>query len=97
MKFGLKPSRNTVELIARQLGVISDLQMVEAILHNKDRTIGFDATTQEGCHINSVYVTTMSSCYVIAVDELTGGTAADYTLAQHIRPSDKRPFSIHRE
>ena len=73
------PNRSTVEVMARELGVISEIQTAEAILKNKHVTLGFDATTQEGVHINSVHVTTVSSCYVIAVDELPGGTAIDYS------------------
>ena len=34
---------------------------------------------KEGVHINSIHVTTVSSCYVIAVHELSGGTAVDYS------------------
>ena len=42
-------------------------------------------TTQEGVHINSIHITTESACYVVAVDELPGGTAVDYS--EHIRQS----------
>ena len=73
------PNRSTVEVMARELGVISEIQTAEAILMNKHVTLGFDATTQEGVHINSIHVTTVSSCYVTAVDELPGGTAVDYS------------------
>ena len=76
------PHRTTVESMARELGVISELQAAEAILANENCTLGFDATTQEGVHINSIHFTTQSECYAIAVDELAGGTAQDYH--QHI-------------
>ena len=52
------PHRNTVELMARELGVIAELQTAEMIMQNKNITIGFDATTQEGTHINSIHFTT---------------------------------------
>ena len=68
-----------MEVMARELGVISEIQTAEAILRNKHVTLGFNATTQEGVHINSVHVTTVSSCYVIAIYELPGGTAVDYS------------------
>ncbi|KAK6185673.1 hypothetical protein SNE40_007854 [Patella caerulea] len=42
------PNRTTVEAMARELGSFSELQSAEAIIENKDSTIGFDATTQEG-------------------------------------------------
>lgn len=76
------PHRTTVEMMIRELGVISELQTAEIIHANSNLTIGFDATTQEGVHINSIHVTTTSNCYVIAVDQLPGGTAQDYH--QHI-------------
>ena len=50
-------------------------------MENPDTTIGFDATTQEGVHINGIHVTfkmVSPSCLVIAVDQLAGGTAEDY-------------------
>ena len=47
-----------MESMARELGVISELQAAEAILANENCTPGFDATTQEGVHINSIHFTT---------------------------------------
>ncbi|XP_077971759.1 uncharacterized protein LOC144425874 [Styela clava] len=40
-----------------------------------DVTLEFDATTQEGVHINSVYFTTETGCVSSAIEELAGGTA----------------------
>ena len=76
------PQRTTVELMARELGAISELQTAETILDNPNCTIGFDATTQEGTHINEIHFTTVSQCVCAAIDELPGGTAEDY--ANHI-------------
>ena len=63
--------------MARELDVVASVQTAEATLTNEHVTLGFDATTQEGVHINSIHVTTRADCYVIAVDELPGGTALD--------------------
>lgn len=79
------PNRTTVEAMARELGAVSELQTAEAIIENKDSTLGFDATTQEGTHVNSIHVTTRTDCYAIAVDELPGGSAEDYST--HIKES----------
>ena len=76
------PHRTTVETMARELGAISDLQSAELIIKNTDSTLGFDAMTQEGTHVNSIHVTTPTNCIACDVDELPGGTAADYH--QHI-------------
>ncbi|KAK6168188.1 hypothetical protein SNE40_022065 [Patella caerulea] len=65
--------------MARELGAISELQAAETILANNDVTVGFDATTQEGTHINEIHFTTAKDCVSSAVDELPGGTAEDYS------------------
>lgn len=68
--------------MARELGAISELHVAETILSSENVTLGFDATTEEGLHINSIHFTTKDSCLVAAVDELPGGTGKDY--ANHI-------------
>ncbi|KAK6186856.1 hypothetical protein SNE40_006122 [Patella caerulea] len=68
--------------MARELGVIAELQAAETLHDNKNVTIGFDATTQEGTHVNSIHFTTEKECVAGAVDELAGGTAEDY--ANHV-------------
>ena len=74
--------RSTVELMARELGAVAELQAAETLLETKDTTIGFDPTTQEGTHINSIHFTTSKECVAAAIDELPGRTADDY--AGHI-------------
>ena len=64
--------------MARELDVIADLKGSELLMKSKDVTIAFDATTQEGAHVNAVHVTSESECDVISVEELAGGTADDY-------------------
>ena len=82
------PSRSSVERMTRELGCISEMQAAEFILAHEDLTIGFDATTQEGRHFNSIHVTSQSCRLVLAIDELAGGTAVDY--AQHIETTFRR-------
>ncbi|XP_065648591.1 uncharacterized protein LOC136077987 [Hydra vulgaris] len=72
------PHRSTVEQMARELGSISDLQAAEWAMHNNNLTLGFNATTQEGVHINSINLTSKDKCLVIALDQLPGGAAFDY-------------------
>ena len=62
----------------RELGIISELQTAEIAFSTKNLTVGFDATTQEGVHVNVVHLTTDSSCMFVAIDQLAGGTAYDY-------------------
>ncbi|XP_065660553.1 uncharacterized protein LOC136084481 [Hydra vulgaris] len=77
-RFSDIPHRKTVEQMMRELGIISELQAAEIAFSTKNLTLGFDATTQEGVHVNVVHLTTESSCLVVAIDQLAGGTAYDY-------------------
>ncbi len=77
------PHCTTVEMMTRELGMISDLQVGELLMPSDNLTLGFDATTQEGFHINSVHVTSKDNCCGISVDQLTGGTAEDYIQHRH--------------
>ena len=79
------PKRPTVENMAREIGIIASYQAAEFMLESKNLTLSFDATTQEGVHVNSVHVTSKDQCLIIAVDELPGGTADDY--ANHVNDS----------
>ena len=72
------PHRNSVEQMARELGSISSLLAAEWAINDSHLTLGFDATTQEGVHINSIYLTSKDQCLVVALDQLPGGTADDY-------------------
>ena len=52
--------------MACELGSITDLQVAEWAINNH-HTVGFDATTQEGVHINNIHLTSKKSmlgcCY----------------------------------
>ena len=50
---GIISHRTTVEIMTRELGVIADLQVGELLMSSDNLTVGFDATTQEGVHINT--------------------------------------------
>ena len=55
--------------------------VVELLLHSAHSVVlklGFDATTQECVHINSVHITDKANCYVISIEQLPGGMAEDY-------------------
>ena len=74
--------------MARELDVIADLKAAEVAMKTPDLTIGFDSTTLERVHINSVHLTMKDDREVIAVDELPGGTAEDYS--EHVCGSVKQ-------
>ena len=48
-------------------------------MKNKNLTIGFDATTQEGVRVNSIHLTTQTECEVITVDQSPGEATDDYS------------------
>ena len=77
-QFSHIPHHTTVEQMMHELGVILDLLTAEIAFSTKNLTLGFDATTQEGVHVNVVHLTTESVCMVVAIDQLPGGTAYDY-------------------
>ena len=68
--------------MVRELEATAELQTAEMVMSTKNLTLGFDATTQEEMHINSIHFTSKTECLAAAVDELPGGLADDY--AQHI-------------
>ena len=87
------PHRTTVECMARELGVISDLMASETLLENVNLTLCFDATTQNGVQVNEVHVTSMEECIVLGLDQLPGGTAEDYE--RHILETVDRIADVH--
>ena len=76
------PHRSTVEMIDRELRAISDLQTAEMLVDTKNVTIGFNATTREGQHANSIHLTSEEKKMRAGLEELPGGTKEDY--AEHI-------------
>ena len=64
--------------MAHELGSISDLQAGEMAMTLNNITLGFDATTQDGVHVNCIHLTSREKCIVIALDHLPRGTAHDY-------------------
>lgn len=72
------PQRSIVDQMVRELDVIADLKAAEFVMKKPNLTLGFDATTQEGTHINSIHITSIEECEVLDIAELAGGTADDY-------------------
>ena len=79
MKLKGVPGRSTVENMVVELGLISDFQVDVLLYNSRNVTIGFDATTQDGTHVNAIRATAKEMCLVMSLEELAGGTANDYT------------------
>ncbi|KAK6189815.1 hypothetical protein SNE40_001804 [Patella caerulea] len=88
------PVKSSVKNMVVELGLLSDLKVVEMLDETANTTISMDdATTQEGCHVNEIHTTTEDQCLVVALDELPGGTAKDY--AQHVIKSVEHLASVY--
>ena len=72
------PHRTSIDNMAREIGIIAAFQAATFIIKNSNLTVGFDATTQNGVHVNSIHVTSKETCLIVALDELPGGTSEDY-------------------
>jgi len=61
------PQKTTVGLMARELWALSELQAATTIIASDSVTVGCDATTQEGVHVNTIHFTTnhsmLRSCF----------------------------------
>ena len=58
-----------------------------------DLTLGFDATTQEGIHVNSIHATSKDKCNILVIDQSPGGTAEDYEM--HITNTIDRNADVY--
>ncbi|KAI8783880.1 Protein bric-a-brac 2 [Biomphalaria glabrata] len=76
------PVISTVAQMSREMGVIADLQVAEAVLQADGVTLSFDATTIKGNHINEIHFNTKEQSLTASVLMLPGGRAEDYV--QHI-------------
>ena len=76
------PSVTTVCRIAREMGVISDIQSGEsAILSKSSLTLGWDSTPIDGTHVNETHLCTPSGNLTLSLAELPGGKTQDYHSA----------------
>lgn len=80
------PHPTTVGRMAREMGVLADVQAGESLYQKDNCTLAWDATELAGSHINEVHIaapaenSTSSREYLtLGVAQLPGGTASDYT------------------
>ena len=75
------PSQSTVARMAREMGVLADVQTVEKLVdsNNHNATLCWDATTLSGNHVNQIHISTDPSKQLsMSVQELPGGRSSDY-------------------
>ena len=75
----LSPSKYCVSRMAREMGVIADLQGGESLLSSKDATLSWDGTTVKGTHLNEVHTSTEDGNLLLSISSLAGGATEDYT------------------
>ena len=73
--------------------VVSDFQCAEMLTSEEDLKLGFDATTQDRMHVNSIHDTSKDKCNILDIDQLPGGTAEDYEL--HITNTIDRVADVY--
>eukprot|EP00112_Aurelia_sp_Birch-Aquarium-sp1_P019970 Seg5042.2 transcript_id=Seg5042.2/GoldUCD/mRNA.D3Y31 product="hypothetical protein" protein_id=Seg5042.2/GoldUCD/D3Y31 len=79
MELSLTPSKSCASRIAREMGIIADMQGADTILTSKNSTLSWDGTSLKGVHLNEVHVTTEDKSVVLGISSLPGGTTEDYT------------------
>ena len=72
------PKRTTVQNIARESSIVSNIQTGHIMSRSSNVTIAWDATVKKGTHLNEVHVNTPYGPLVLDVSELPGGKADDY-------------------
>ncbi|ELU09694.1 hypothetical protein CAPTEDRAFT_208350 [Capitella teleta] len=75
------PVKSTVQKMALEMGVMSDIQVADFMHSHQCVTLGFDATTQDGIHVNAIHVTHGNECVVLSLKLPPGGTGSDYNRA----------------
>ena len=73
---------STISQCAYELGILTDIQVGEAMDQEESLNIAWDATSLDAEHLNEVHVNCHAKSYVLQVDVLPGGTTNDYV--QHI-------------
>ncbi len=77
------PKRSTVQNIAREGGILANIQTGQIMSESSNVTIAWDATTKKGLHVNEIHVITPYGSFVLDVSQLPGGRAPDY--ATHVK------------
>ena len=83
-----KADAATVSQFAYELGVLNDVQVCETIMKEDNLTLGWDATSLRGEHVNEVHLMFPGEPprgLELQINSLSGGTTADY--AQHTSES----------
>ena len=72
------PCTSAICNMVTEMGVLSAIQGVDAMLRSTFVNIAWDATTLNGTHLNEVHANTDDGSFALNVAKLPGGTTKDY-------------------
>ena len=72
------PSVSTICGAAREMGILSDLQVATKVTSCDNMTLAWDGTSLDGKHINEVHLCTSQGPLVLGVSQLPDGRASSY-------------------
>ncbi len=101
------PKRTTIQNIARESSIISNIQTCHIMSQSDNVTIAWDATSKGGTHMNEVHVMTPYGSFVLDVSEVPGARAIDYVTnireiladiaTQYSECYDKNPDEVKKQ
>ena len=90
---GTLPSQGTISNTSLELGVICDVHSCQRLLASDFPTLGWDATSLDGHHVNTIHFQEGPKSSVLSITTLAGGTAVDYV--DHITTMLTDITSVH--
>ena len=91
------PSKSTCARMSNELDVLNYLHAARQLLTADQATLAWDAGTQDGKHVNDVYVMLPGKVKLnLSITQLPGGTAVDYaTHVDHVVTDLARVYSSY--
>ncbi|GFO22866.1 hypothetical protein PoB_004937100 [Plakobranchus ocellatus] len=68
--------------MAHELVVLSNIQVAETLIDQRNLTLSWDATTLDSVHLNEIHISMPGQALCVDIRRLPGGTSTDYL--QHI-------------
>ncbi|CAG2230399.1 unnamed protein product [Mytilus edulis] len=75
------PAPSSISTVAREAGILSELQLKETLSNSNNLTLLRDATTKRGRHYYGVKLCTDTQDFTLGTKEISCGTAEQYTEA----------------
>ncbi len=82
------PKRSSVQNMAREMGILSNIQTGEIMVKSSKVTLGSDSTTKKGIKINETHLMTPYGPKVLGISESPGATAENQAMTTRDHLSD---------